>query len=72
MLNLFGDRFLILFAGNLQRRLKRPIPYVKDQNPEAITERSVEPTSDEVHEENLREGIHYQNVDEQNMKNDVG
>jgi hypothetical protein len=68
MHNLFGDRFLRLFAGDLQLRLKRTIPNVIDQNPEAITAEPVDPASEERHEKNFTEGNQLLNEKEQNEK----
>lgn len=64
MHNLFGDRFLRLFAGDLQRRLNRSITNVKDQNPEAVakvTAEPIDPASEEGQEKNIAEGIGFPN-----------
>lgn len=59
MHNLFGDRFLRLFAGDLQHRKRPIISNVKYQIPEAKAEDAVElvdPASEEGHEKNLADG----------------
>ena len=59
MHSLFGDRFMRLFGGNLQRRLKRTISNDQDQNPEAKAEgvgEPVDPAYEEGHEKILAEG----------------
>lgn len=56
MHNLFGDRFLKLFAGDLQRRLNRTSSDLIDQNPDPIlesTDKPIEIAGEEGHEENL-------------------
>jgi hypothetical protein len=74
MHNLFGDRFLRLFAGDLQRRLKQTKSNVKDQNPEVKAEDGAEPVApavEEGDEKNLVEGNQLPNEEEQNKKNDT-
>lgn len=74
MHNLFGDRFLRLFAGDLQRRPKGTKSNVKDQNPEVKAEDGAEPVApafEEGDEKNLVEGNQLPNEAEQNKKNDT-
>lgn len=74
MHNLFGDRFLRLFAGDLQRRQKRSIKNVKDQNPEAIAGdvmTRVDPVDEESDGLNFAQGNDLPDEEEQHMKKDV-
>lgn len=74
MHNLFGDRFLRLFAGDLQRRQKRSIKNVKDQNPEAIAGDVmtwVNPADEESDGQNLVQGNDLPDEEAQHMKKDA-
>ena len=74
MHSLFGDRFLRLFAGDLQSRLKGTKSNLKDQNPEAKAEGAaepVDPASEEGHEKNLAEGNDLPDEEDQNKKNET-
>jgi len=71
MHNLFGYRFLRLFAGDLQRRQKRTIFNFEDQTPEAKAQDGadqVDPGSEEGHEKNLADGNQLPDEQDQNKK----
>lgn len=71
MHNLFGDRFLRLFAGDLQRRQKRTKFNFEDQTPEVKAEYAadlVPPGSEEGHEKNLADGNQLPDEQGQNKK----
>ena len=74
MHSLFGDRFLRLFAGDLQRRMKQSTSTIKDQNPEAKAEVAAEsgdPDSGDGHEKDSTEGNDLPYEEEQNKKNNT-
>lgn len=59
MHSLFSSRYLKLFTGDVQRRLRRLKPDIKDQNPEGIGDGSAEPFTffpNEDHGKNGTEG----------------
>ena len=73
MHNLFGDRYLRLFAGDLQRREKRSISNDKDQNPEAKADDPSDPINTDLvegHEKSLAKSDELQIENESKKKND--
>lgn len=73
MHNLFGDRFLRLFAGDLQHRPIRTPSNDKGQAPDALAKGADEPissASDEGLEKKLAEGNDLPNNEEQSGKDD--
>lgn len=71
MHNLFGYRFLRLFAGDLQRRQKRTKFNFEDQTRETKAQDAadlVAPGSEEGHEKNLADGNQLPDEQDQNEK----